>query len=250
MTFFLKKLCLLFCPSYKGVGQKHSLNLCVTFSKMARRGCRLQSRKQSLGLVRPCPQPSFELQVWAEGEERKIKDQRSPTMDPLMLLYVGFWRLGVTDSPRNEKWSPPSFCGSPNIYLLKTYCVFQHHAKPPPAALLSMLLSQDALHGMTFAICPVVYPLLHPIPLTKCFQPGMLLSPAPKPSPLIGLVTPYSPGSRVKSFMKPSSSFPLAGYFVLQYDLVDVNKNVYFILCSNYLLTLVSLQIISPLRAE
>lgn len=79
----------------------------------------------------------------------ETQDQPSPTMDPLMLLYVGFLRLGVTDSSRIEKWNPPSFCGSPNIHLLKAYCVFQHHARPPLAALQSMLPSQDALHGLT-----------------------------------------------------------------------------------------------------
>lgn len=63
--------------------------------------------------MRPHTQLSFELCMWAEG------DQCCPTMDTLMLLFVDLLSLGVTVSFRNEKWSPSSFYGSPQIYLLK-----------------------------------------------------------------------------------------------------------------------------------
>lgn len=115
----------------------------------------------------------------------ETKDQPPPTMDPLMLLYVGFLRLGVTDSSRIEKWNPPSFGGSPNIYLLKAYCVFQHHARPPLAALLSMLLSRDALHGLTFATCPVFTPCCTPSLWRSSFSLGCFFLLLQNPYPLL-----------------------------------------------------------------
>lgn len=131
--------------------------------------------------MRPHTQLSFELCVWAEG------DQCCPTTDTLMLLFVDFLRLGMTDSFRNEKYKPSGFSGNPQIYLLKVLlCVsetclvslwnqansFTEHAPEPsqqpywacsrdkPTALLSMLLSQ-ALQDLTFATCPVTP---HPAP--------------------------------------------------------------------------------------
>lgn len=48
-----KKRLLLFCPSYQSLGWKYSLNSCAAFSKVAKWGCMLHSRKQGPGLVRP-----------------------------------------------------------------------------------------------------------------------------------------------------------------------------------------------------
>lgn len=99
MTFFLKKLYLLFCPSYKGLGQKHSLNFCAAFSKMAKRGCRLQSRTQGLGLVRPRPQLSSELWVCAKWKEGRLKTSHLPPWTLWCSCMLAFWGLAWLTLP-------------------------------------------------------------------------------------------------------------------------------------------------------
>lgn len=110
-------------------------------------------------------------------------------MDTLMLLFVDFLRLGVRDSSRNGKWNPPAFYGSPQIYLLKAYCV-SAPCQTSLTALVRRLLSQ-ALHDFTSATQLVIPPLLQPKTLCESFQR------APKPLCLIGLMNPHSPGLRV-----------------------------------------------------
>lgn len=63
-SFFLgKKLLLLFCPSYKGFGWKYNFTYMQHFPRWL---VRLQVTQQKTGVG---PQLSFELCVWAEGEE-------------------------------------------------------------------------------------------------------------------------------------------------------------------------------------
>lgn len=84
----------------------------------------LQVADQKAGLGPGKSQTQFSLELWVcAGQGEAIRDQGSPAIDPLMLLYFDFLRLGVTDSSQNEKWNPPSFYGSPPVYFLKAYCV-------------------------------------------------------------------------------------------------------------------------------
>lgn len=118
--FFFFKLLLLVCPTF--ISRRTEIVLCATFSKMAKLCCRLQTRKR--GSDSGKPQTQFSLELWVcAGQGEVIRDQGSPAIDPLMLLYVDFLRLGVTDFSRNENWNPPSFYGSPPAYFLKACCV-------------------------------------------------------------------------------------------------------------------------------
>ena len=150
-SFFLKKkkLLLLFCPSYKGFGRKYNFTYMQHFPRWL---VRLQVTQQKTGVgPSETSQLSFELCVWAEGEEGDYRPVMSH--DGYFDALVDFLRLRVTDSFRNEKWNPPSFYGSPQKYLLQAYYVFQHLARSPwqpywacswpnPTALLNMLVSQ------------------------------------------------------------------------------------------------------------
>lgn len=204
----------------------------------------LQVTQQETGLGPGETSPSAALRAAGVGCRRRVRLKASDR--PLWTLWCScllvFLRLGVTDSSGNEKRDPPSFCGGPSIYLLKAYCAFEQRAKPSSTA-----CSQAKKLFMVWLLPHV---LSHsPGETSKDSYSLECFSPAPKPLCLIGLAKSYSHDSRVKSFMEPSPYFSSAGCFVLQYDLVNINKKVYFILC-HHLFILVSLQMISPLRAE
>lgn len=124
---------------------------------------------------------------------------------------------------------PVSMVAPKYIYSRPTVC--QHHANPPSTALLSMLLSQEALHNLTFISCPVIHLLCHPWPLHKAWNASFHCSQTLTVSLTSWiLIHPSRPALRVKYFMEPSPYFPSASCFVLQYDLVNTNVDVLFII--------------------
>lgn len=76
--FFFKKLLFLVCPTF--IRLRTEIVLCATFSKMAKQGCRLQTRKRGSGLVRPHTQLSLEVWVWAGQGEAETRDLLPSTL--------------------------------------------------------------------------------------------------------------------------------------------------------------------------
>lgn len=139
-------------------------------------------------------------------------------------------------------------CWFPRVFIEGLLCV-SANTKPPPTALLSLLLSQGALHDLTFATCPVITPFCTPIlwinlSTWECFflllrNPCILLA----RWILIHLVQGLNP---LWSLLPIFSS---AGYFVLQYDLWASIRMFILVFSSSWCICL-ALQIVSPLRAH
>lgn len=147
--FFFKKLLFLVCPTF--IRLRTEIVLCATFPKMAKQGCRLQTRKQGSGLVRP--QTQLSLKLWCGLDEERQLETRDLLPSTLWCTCMfTFWGLEWLTLPGMRNGIlPVSMVVPQHISWRPTVC--PHHAEPPAAALVSVCLGQEALCDLTFAPC-------------------------------------------------------------------------------------------------
>ena len=148
-NLFFFKLLLLVCPTF--ISQRTEIVLCATFSKMAKLCCRLQTRKQGLGLV------SLRLSSpWSCGcvldKERWLETRGLLPSTLWCCCTLTFWGLEWLTLPGMRTGVlPVSMVAPQHISWRPTVC--PHHAEPPAAALVCVCLGQETLCDLTFAPC-------------------------------------------------------------------------------------------------